>query len=354
MRVDALNDLHVIVPAGGAGTRLWPLSRAGHPKFLIDLTGTGRTLLQQTWDRLTALVEADRVHVVTGRAHAEAVRDQLPGLRHLLAEPTPRDSMPAIGLAAAVIERRSPGAVVGSFAADHVITGDDLFADAVGHAVAAAREGLVATIGITPTEPATAFGYIEAGAPLGTGAAFAITRFVEKPDATTAAGYVASGRFSWNAGMFVSRADVLLGHLARHRPALHDALVAIADEIVTSGEIAVGAWEAITGVAIDHAIAEPVSLEGGMAVVPGRFGWSDVGDVDALAELIDEPGADVTWVDADGLVLTDDDTHVAVVGLHDVVVIRSGGALLVTTREHAQRVKDVPAALRAAGRDDLV
>ena len=158
-----------VVPAGGAGTRLWPLSRAGAPKFLHDLTGSGRSLLQATWDRLVPLAGEDRVLLVTGRSHAAAVRAALPGLRgeNLLLEPSARDSMAAIGLAAAVLERREgPEAVLGSFAADHVITDDDAFGDAVRQAVATARTGEVVTIGITPTGPATQFGYVRGAEPL--------------------------------------------------------------------------------------------------------------------------------------------------------------------------------------------
>ena len=153
-----------VVPAGGAGTRLWPLSRAGHPKFLLDLTGSGRSLLQTTVDRLAPLT-AERVVVVTGAAHADAVRDQLPGLgaSQVLAEPSPRDSMAAIGLAAAVIERRDPDAVIGSFAADHVIPDQGAFEAVIREAAAVARDGHLVTIGVEPTWPATGFGYIRAG-----------------------------------------------------------------------------------------------------------------------------------------------------------------------------------------------
>src|SRR6476661_6298022 len=149
-----------VIPAGGAGTRLWPLSRERSPKFLHDLTGTGRSLLQATWDRLTPLT-GPRVLVVTGRAHEAAVRAQLPDLSadQLLAEPSPRDSMAAIGWAAAVLEARDPDAVLGSFAADHVIADEDAFRACVAEATVAAQDGYVVTIGIEPTHPATGFGY---------------------------------------------------------------------------------------------------------------------------------------------------------------------------------------------------
>src|SRR5689334_18701339 len=200
-----------VIPAGGAGTRLWPLSRATSPKFLHDLTGTGRSLLQATWDRLTPLT-GSRVLVVTGEAHRSAVAAQLPGLPadQLLAEPSPRDSMAAIGWAAALLETRDPEAVLGSFAADHVIRDEDAFRECVAAAVAAAADDRVVTIGIEPTHPATGFGYIELGDRLGDGPAHAVVQFVEKPDRERAQEYLATGRFRWNAGMFVVKARVLL------------------------------------------------------------------------------------------------------------------------------------------------
>ena len=347
-----LDSFHAVVPAGGAGTRLWPLSRRSRPKFLVDLDGSGRTLVQQTWDRLSRLLPPERIHVVTGAAHADAIREQLPELVHLLVEPSPRDSMPAIGWAAALIDAADPEAVIGSFAADHVITDEAAFADAISQAAAVAATGLVTTVGISPTEPSTAFGYIEAGPPIqveGAPAAHAITSFVEKPDAATARHYVQTGQFSWNAGMFVTRTRVLLDHLARLQPALADGLTRIVAEPESLHEV----WPRLTKIAIDHAIAEPVSLEGGMAVVPGTFGWDDIGDFAALSGL-SAGSDDAIWIDAEGFAVDTEGGTIAVVGLRDVVVVRTADAVLVTTRQHVQRVKDVPAALLEAGRDDLV
>ena len=357
-----------VIPAGGAGTRLWPLSRAGAPKFLHDLTGTGRTLLQGTWDRLAPLA-GEGVMVVTGARHVEAVRHQLPDLpdRDVLAEPSPRDSMAAIGLAAAVLARRDPDVVIGSFAADHVITGTDAFADAIGQAVAVARDGYVVTVGITPTHPATGFGYIEAAGPLqvdGAPDARAVASFVEKPDADTAAGYLAGGRHLWNGGMFVVRAGVLLDHLATTQPELRQGIDAIADAVHAGDAAAAfsGIWPGLTKIAIDHAIAEPVAAQGGVAVVPGRFTWDDVGDWRSLAELL--PAGDgptvlgaaeqAVSIDSTGILVPGTGRIIAVVGVEDVVVVDTPDAVLVTTREKAQQVKQVVDALKADGRTDLV
>ena len=354
-----LDGFHAVIPAGGAGTRLWPLSRATRPKFLLDLDGSGSSLLQQTWERLVDLIPAERIHVVTGAAHAEAIRAQLPELTSVFVEPSPRDSMPAIGLAAAVIGSRDPDAVIGSFAADHVIDDQVSFAEAIGQAVAVARRGPVTTIGITPTGPSTAFGYIQSGDLLeidDAPSARAVVSFVEKPGPDLAAAYVASGSYSWNGGMYVMRADTLLSHLARLQPRLHEGLAGIAAawDTPTRLDVLDSLWPSLTKIAIDHAIAEPISLEGGMAVVPGAFTWDDIGDFAALQDIGAASSPETVWIDADGLAIAEDGTTIAVVGLRDVVVVRTLDALLVTTRAEAQRVKDVVAELRARGRTDLV
>jgi mannose-1-phosphate guanylyltransferase len=359
-----------VVPAGGAGTRLWPLSRAARPKFLLDLTGTGRSLLQSTVDRLEPLA-GQRVVVVTGVAHVDAVHEQLPGLPagQVLAEPSPRDSMAAIGLAAAVVERLDPDAVVGSFAADHVIPDRSAFEEVIREAADVARDGHLVTIGVAPSWPATGFGYIRAGAPLaGAATALHAVEFVEKPDAERAAAYLASGEFLWNAGMFVVRASTLLDLLAQWHPDLADDLRRIAAEPTRLGEL----WPGLPRVAIDHAVAEPAADAGRVVVVPAPFAWDDVGDFASLAELLppsegrtpeqDRAGAglrvlgkraDVTVVDAGGLVVAAGGRRVVLVGLDDVVVVDTPDALLVTTRARAQDVKVAVDMLKAEGRTDL-
>ncbi|HET7399819.1 MAG TPA: sugar phosphate nucleotidyltransferase [Intrasporangium sp.] len=358
-------DFWAVIPAGGAGTRLWPLSRRSSPKFLHDLTGSGQSLLRATWERLEPLV-GHRFLVVTGAGHADAVRRQLPMLPDdaVVAEPAPRDSMPAIGLAAALLERRDPDAVLGSFAADHVVTDPDAFRAAVGEALVLARRGELVTIGITPTRPATGFGYIRQGASLGVPGAPSgcrVEAFVEKPDAATAAGYVADGRYKWNAGMFVVRAATLLELLAEGHPEMARVLRAIAAAPERLGEL----WPTLDRVAIDHAVAEPAAAAGRVAVVPADFGWDDVGDFGSLAPLL-AATAEVGGVrvvtgaehvlahDATGLVSAGSGRLVAVLGLADVVVVDTPDALLVTTCSRAQDVKKVVDALVEQGRSDLL
>lgn len=357
--MSAIPGFWAVIPAGGAGTRLWPLSRAGSPKFLHDLTGAGRSLLQATVDRLAPLTQ-ERCVVVTGAVHADAVRAQLAGLPDdaVVAEPSPRDSMAAIGLAAAMLELRDPEAVMGSFAADHVITDEAVFLACVTRAVEAAREDWLVTIGIEPTHPSTGFGYIDVGDELpGHPGVHRARRFVEKPDAATAATYVDEGH-RWNAGMFVVRPTVLLDLLAENHPDLAEGLRAIAAGEKDLAET----WPRLTRIAVDHAVAEPAAAAGRVAVVPGDFGWDDVGDFASLAAILDAPAEGPTIVGDPGLVRVIDSTGlvvpaagrtIAVVGLDDVVVVDTGDALLVASRARAQDVKKVVEGLQADGLADL-
>ncbi len=360
----ALDGFWAVIPAGGAGTRLWPLSRSSSPKFLHDLTGAGRSLLQATWDRLEPLC-GDHIMVVTGVSHEAAVRAQLPGLAlaNIVAEPSPRDSMAAIGLAAAMLERRDRDAVIGSFAADHIIGEPEMFAGCVREAVAVAQTGLLVTIGIEPSGPATGFGYIQVGDRLaipGAPNVRAVRSFVEKPDEPTARRYLDTGEYRWNAGMFVVKASVLLDLLADFHPTMAAGLRAVAAEPGRLTEL----WPGLAKVAIDHAVAEPAAAEGRVAVVPGRFSWDDVGDFTSLGLLLsdtaDVPGlkvlGDVDLVlakDTTGVVIPGSGRTVAVLGLDEIVVVDTPDALLVTTREHAQDVKALVDLLKATGRVDL-
>lgn len=367
-----IDGFYSVIPAGGVGSRLWPLSRADAPKFLHDLTGSGQTLLKDTWDRLAPLSGDDRIMVVTGRAHRAAVEAQLPGLadHNVVLESEPRDSTAAIGLAAAILQRREPGVIIGSFAADHVISGTALFRAAVADAVAAARAGYIATIGITPTEPAVGFGYIECGAPLsieGTEHVEAVASFVEKPDLDTAKRYLAGGKHLWNAGMFIARADALLDEIARNKPEMHAGLIELAeawDDPSTRGPAVDRIWPSLEKIAIDYSVAEPAAAAGRLAVIRGHFAWDDVGDFASLAKLntagrsgelaILGENARVLSDASSGIVVSRSNRVISLIGVHDIVVVDTPDALLVTTSEHAQRVKAVVDALRLGGSNDVL
>jgi mannose-1-phosphate guanylyltransferase len=364
-----LPDFHAIIPAGGSGSRLWPLSRADQPKFLHDLTGNGHTLLRNTWDRLVPLAGADNVAVVTGINHSHHVMNQLPELRpaNLITEPSPRESTAAIGLAAAIVALRSPDAIVGSFAADHVITDSDSFHRCVREAYTVAKDtSTLVTIGMRPTEPSSAFGYVEVGEALAivdAPSAKQAARFVEKPDWATATQYVQAGTFLWNAGMFIAQASVVLDLIEKHSYELADSLRHLAERFVSgTTDIDPEAWAGLEKIAFDYSVAEPAAAAGAMAVIPGEFGWDDVGDFAALARLHATVGdlavlgknTKVLTDGASGIVVSQSDRIVSLIGVKDIVVVDTPDALLVTTKENAQRVKALVDMLRLGGDENVL
>ena len=271
---------YVVIPAGGAGTRLWPLSREEHPKFLLDLTLKGRSLIQATWDRLLPLTSATRTTIVAGPAHVKSIRGQLPDLlgHNLFCEPSAKDSMAAIGLAAAILAHRDESAIIGSFAADHMISGDDAFLAAVAEAVEVAKQDYLVTIGIAPSHPSTGFGYVRLGEKLGMSNApnaRLVSSFKEKPDARTAAAYIKTGNYRWNAGMFVTKAAFLMDLLKEYKPEMHDGLQKIAaawDDESLRQKVLDDVWPGLEKIAIDNAVAEPAAMDRRVAVVPATFG----------------------------------------------------------------------------------
>jgi len=367
-----LDRFYSIIPAGGIGSRLWPLSRADAPKFLHDLTGSGSSLLRATWDRLAPISGPDRVMVVTGRAHRAAVEAQIPELSdaNIVLESEPKDSTAAIGLAAAILRRREPDVIVGSFAADHVIADVRAFRRAVEQAVAAADAGWIATIGITPTEPAIGFGYIECGDALdipGAADALMVKHFVEKPDLATAKKYLADEKHLWNASMFFARADVLLARIGESDPELLAGLEELAeawDDPAQRGPVVDRVWPKLRKIAIDYTVAEPAAAAGRLAVIPGAFDWDDVGDFASIAKLhsggrktdlaILGENARVLADASSGIVVSQTGRIISLIGVRDIVVVDTPDALLVTTSQNAQRVKSVVDALKLSGRSEVL
>ncbi|SDI56115.1 mannose-1-phosphate guanylyltransferase [Arthrobacter subterraneus] len=365
-----LDRFHGVIPAGGTGTRLWPLSRAAAPKFLHDLTGSGSTLIRATYERLQPL-SGKRLMVVTGKAHRRAVRAQLPELKDsdLVLESEPKDSGAAIGLAAAILYHRDPDIIMGSFAADQVIAPAEDFQAAVREAVHTAAEGYIVTIGILPTHPSTGFGYIRAGDPLdiaGAPSAHSVIEFVEKPSVAVAREYIDSGKYSWNAGMFVAPVALMLKHLEANEPLLYAGLMEIAAawDTRSRNEVARRVWPTLPKIAIDYAVAEPAAAAGDVAMIPGNFSWDDVGDFAAIGRLnpamenseltVMGEGARVFSENASGIVVSDTKRVIALIGIDDVVIVDTPDALLVTTKEHAQEVKKAVESLRASGDVDVL
>jgi mannose-1-phosphate guanylyltransferase len=359
--------LYAVIPAGGSGTRLWPLSRAGNPKFLHPLTGTPATLLQATVERLAPLATPEQTFVVTGVAHAAAVARQLPALpeENVLVEPSPRDSCAAIGLAAAIIATRDATGVMGSFAADHLVADGAKFVAVLEAAARGAEQGYLMTVGIQPTRPETGYGYLECDGAVDGGPIRRVDEFREKPSREVAQQYLESGHHFWNASMFVWRVDVFLAELARQQPELHAGLVRIAaawetpDRDAVLGEV----WPTLPKISVDYAVMEGAAAVGRVSTVPGDFGWNDVGDFHTLGEVLaaDPHGNVIVGQDPEtkpGVLLRETENLVVVptpgrlvaaLGVRDLIVVDTPDAVLVCPRERAQEVKSLVDALKDSG-----
>lgn len=355
-------SLHALILAGGAGTRFWPASRTLRPKQLLPLVGH-EPLIMQTAQRILSLVGWERVHVATGKHLVEQTAAVLPELRvhNTLVEPTPRNTAPCIGWAAARIARTDPDAVLMVLPSDHHVTDIPTFARAIERAVATAASGAITTIGIKPTHPETGFGYIEIKIEtLGQDVCRA-KRFVEKPNRQRAEEFVASACYLWNAGMFFFRVRDMLQAIRRYLPALADGLEAI-DAAAREGEEDAAVeriFPSLPSVSIDHGVMDHIAE---FAVVPGDFGWSDVGSFQSAWELADKDAqgnvapTHSVLIDAQRNLVMDlrSDTSpsnrtIALVGVEDLVVVETDDALLVVPRARAQDVKEIVAALKARG-----
>jgi mannose-1-phosphate guanylyltransferase len=354
-----------VIMAGGAGTRLWPLSRGAKPKQLLQVI-RGKSLLQLSYERLRGLLPPERIFVCTGEAHRKAVEQNLPELAkdNILGEPTGRDTANAVGFPAAVLSRRDKDAVIAVVSADHVIEPLEKFHASLKAAfqVVEQQPGALVTFGIVPTYGHTGLGYVQRGeavrlrdvAPDAPGA-FRVQAFKEKPDKPTADRYVESGRYYWNSGMFVWRCDTVLKELSMHLPDSHRGLTKIADAWDTPKrqQVLDEVYPALPKISIDYAVMEPASLGKGKAqvyVVEMLVQWLDVGSWPALAETLrtDEHSNAVECgtcllVDSDdNIVISDDPGHlVSLIGISDMIVVHTRDATMVCHKSEAQRVKEL-------------
>ena len=351
-----------IVPvllAGGAGTRLWPVSRDALPKQFLPLVGDLSTYQQ------ALLRVADRQHfapaiVMTGGQFHFFARHQAEkvGLEAtVVIEPMRRDSAAAIAAAAAFVRKQYPDAVVLTLAADHVILDPEPFQAACLAGREAADKGYIVTFGIKPTEPKTSFGYILPGKPLGPKDVHAVAKFVEKPDVATAQRYIAEG-YLWNSGNFMFRADVLLSELARYEPEMTEAVEASVEAAVTDLDflrLDPDAFARAPQKSIDYALMEKTERA---AVVEGHFRWSDIGSWDAIYDVAKHDAArnavqgSVITIDSSNCVIHADDRLTAVVGVDDLVVVSTSDAVLVIPRARAQEVRELVDKLKAAKRPE--
>jgi mannose-1-phosphate guanylyltransferase len=343
-------DMVVVIMAGGVGTRFWPLSTANVPKQFLDLFGD-RTLLQMSFDRISELVPAERVLVLTNRAFVSMVKAQLPEIPsdNIIGEPMRRDTAAAVGLASALCRKRFGNPVIVTLTADHTIEPVSLFQKTLLSATRkAAEDQTLYTFGIEPTYPATGYGYLERGAHIGNDKGiehFELRRFKEKPDLDTARQYVDSGKFYWNSGMFVWTADAIIKELETHLPDHAKALAHAATFDHTSDwdEALRAAFESIPRVSIDFGVMEKAEK---VRCVASTFSWKDVGGWLALRSRLPDDdvgnccrGRAVTLDATDNVVFCEDPQEkVLLVGVQDLVIVRAREGILVA---HKDRVEDV-------------
>lgn len=367
--------VYTVIMAGGIGSRFWPRSRKARPKQFLNVFGDA-TLIQNTVARMQGLVPPDRCFVVTHERYVEQTAQQLPAVpqENILAEPISRNTAPCIAYAAAKLKARDPDAVMIVLPADHVIRNVQAFHDVMQTALAKAETpGALVTIGITPTHPATGYGYIQFddSAPENVTAdlpspaddppaVYPVRTFAEKPDVATAERFLDSGDFLWNSGMFIWRADSILEQMAHHLPEAHAAFEKAQGAFDTDGEDAAveQAFRESPSISIDYGVMERAE---DVFVVPGAFGWNDVGDWRAVYDLSekDEHGnvleTETIMHDASRCyVQSETGRLVVVVGLHDVVAVDTEDAILLCNRSNTQQVKNVVEYLHAHQLDEYV
>ncbi len=333
--------IHPVILCGGAGTRLWPVSRRDRPKPFLPLIGE-TTLFQQAIERTSDTSQFAEPMIVAGEAHADLIEQQLADMHctaQLIIEPAARNTAPAIALAAA---RLDPAAIMLVCPSDHHIADTSAFCAAAGAAAELAENDYLVSFGIAADRPETGYGYLKRGEPLPGG--FAIERFVEKPDLTTAQAYLESGEYSWNGGIFAFRAGAFLDELARHRPDMAALARRAADDGREDGarfNPSSEAFAAITGESVDYAVMENTARA---AMVPADMGWSDIGNWAALQDALKgEAGGNVApenseLADCKNVLAISDGPRISAIGLEDVCIIVDGDEILVTTRDGAQKV----------------
>jgi len=367
-------DFRPVILAGGSGTRFWPRSRRAHAKQVLALDGE-RSMLQQTVERLKPLAGLDKTWIITNHYLAEEIADQLPGLppQQIIQEPVARNTAPACGLAAFLIERENPDAVLGVFPSDHVIADEPRFLKAMQKAigVAAAGDNMV-VLGIEPVRAETGYGYIETGDYTQDDTALHVRRFTEKPNQNRAEEFVAAGNYYWNSGMFIWSARTLANAVREHLPETAPLLESIAAAYGTPrfNEVFTSLYPTCENISVDYAVLEPRSAKGEhlshLYCLPAEFGWNDLGSWASLYEYqletrlrgdaegnVADAGGHIAIEACDNYIFSPK-KFVALVGVENLVVVDTEDALLIVRRDHSQDVGKIVKELTVNGRSDLI
>lgn len=353
---------YALIMAGGAGTRLWPLSREHLPKPALRLYGD-QSMFEIAVDRLLPLFSPEQILVVASADHNQVLHEQVPSIpeSNFIVEPEGRGTAPAIGLAAIHLEARDPEAVMAVLTADHIIGKPDVFRSVISSALAFAKDDFLVTLGIKPTWPATSYGYIEQADLLGEKLgfkAYVAERFVEKPSAQNAQRMLNLGKYSWNSGMFIWKVDRIMGEFKRQMPDLHTRLLRIAESISTEQyhTILAELWPGIAKQTIDYGIMENAKR---VIVLPADMDWLDVGTWNNLKTVLDsdekgnsKSGDVVLWNSENSMVIGEK-RLIAAIGLDNMIIVDTPDALLVCNMAQAGEVKALVEHLKAIGRQDL-
>ncbi|MCH8523225.1 MAG: NTP transferase domain-containing protein [Balneolales bacterium] len=343
---------YAVIMAGGVGSRFWPSSRKNKPKQFLNLIGE-RSMIQETVDRITPLIPSERILIITNDSYVDLVKEQLPDVPHenIIGEPVARNTAPCVAIAAAILQKRDPSATMVVLPADHYITKESKFREILlsGINVAEAGPNLI-TIGITPHRPETGYGYIQMNEEVafdGSHPVHEVKTFAEKPDLKTAVSFLESGDFLWNSGMFIWKAKTILDQFYTHLPAIYrevEAFDAAADRDMSKAIETF--YHGVMSISIDYGIMEKAET---VFVVPGEFGWSDVGSWMAVYELgekdehgnVNDDSSVVFQKSVNCMVRMNSEKLVAMVGLHGIAVVETNDTLLICNLDEAQEVKSV-------------
>lgn len=348
-----------LIMAGGRGERFWPRSRKSLPKQFLSLTNDGKTMIQLTVERILPLVAMEDIYIATNEAYRPLVRQQLPQLpeENILCEPVGRNTAPCIGLGAVHIHHKYEDAIMMVLPSDHLIKNNEMFVQTLTDACQIAEQGQnLVTLGITPNYPETGYGYIKADKNTPNGPAYLVERFVEKPDLDLARQYVQSGEYYWNSGMFIWKLSSILTNLKNHMPATFEGLSAIQKAIGTPDQehILKEVFPSLPSESIDYGVMEKAS---GINILPGDFGWDDVGSWLAI-ERIKGTDADentftgnVVAIDTSHCIIEGQDKLIAAVGLKDIIVVDTPDATLICHKEKTGEIKKLLDLLRSQNKE---